>query len=296
VNIKQTLRKYTSTGKISPLDAEILLSYVIRKPKEYLFAHPEKELTETQETKIKKMMSRRYDGEPIAYLTNSREFYGLDFYVDKNVLIPRPETEILVEKILNQTQDAKCKIKNTNIFDIGTGTGNIIISIAKNIPDKISRKFSFHGIDISKKALQVARKNARKNKVDRKIEFTKSDLLEYLIKNKKTIENKNLIITANLPYVSPKLYDKYFQNLKFEPRTALVSDDNGLRHYKDLLKQIKESLLIDHCLLTIVLEISPEQKKPISRLILRIFPDAKIDFYKDLAGKIRIAEISCIRN
>jgi release factor glutamine methyltransferase len=298
VNIQQTLRKYISNDKISPLDAEILLSYALRKSREYLLAHPEKELAKKQETEIKKLMRRRYAGEPIAYLTSSKEFFGLDFYVDENTLIPRPETEILVEQILNHIQNKKHGLSNTNIVDVGTGSGNIIISIAKNIPRNISRKFSFYGIDISGNALRVAKKNAKKHRVDRKIKFAKSNILEYFIKNKKIIENKNLIITANLPYISPALYKKHLTGLLYEPRKALISKNKGLWHYEKLLCEIKRSFVTHQCPLFIALEISPEQKKPILRLIINKLTGAKVCFHKDLAGKDRLAEISfaCIRD
>jgi len=292
MNIQQALRKYTFSSRISPLEAEVLLSFIIKKPKEYLFAHPKRELTKIQQFKTKKMMTRRNAGEPIAYLINSKEFYGLDFYVNQNVLIPRPETEILVENTLSCIQSARYEKGNLNIIDIGTGSGNIIVSIVKNIPDKVCRKFSFYGIDISKKALRVAKKNSKKHHTDKKIKFIHSDLLDYFLDRKNKIRNKHLIITANLPYVSRKIYAKYIPNLKFEPKAALVSDDNGLKHYKKLLKQIKELMRTYNCsLITVLLEISPEQKKPVLRLIGENFPSSAVIFEKDLAGKNRIAKI-----
>jgi release factor glutamine methyltransferase len=298
VNIKQALQKYISPNKISPLDAEILLSFVLRKTKEFILTHPEQELTKKQEAEIKKLMIRRKSGEPIAYLTNSKEFYGLDFYVDKYVLIPRPETETLVERIFNRVLNTKSQTLSTSIIDIGTGSGNIIISIAKNIPAKISRKFSFYGIDISEKALGVAKRNAEKNKVAKKIKFRKSDLLDHFLSSKNKIKNKKIIITANLPYVSSALYKKNIAGLRYEPKAALISKRNGLGHYIRLFKEIKNIIRVTNCqlLITILIEISPEQKKPILKLILKKLPDAKVDFHKDFAGKIRIGEISLIKN
>jgi len=285
-----------STYKISPLDAEILLSHTLRKSKEFLFTHTEKKLTKTQTEKMKSLFARRSGGEPIAYITSQKEFYGLDFFVDKNVLIPRPETEIMTEKILNRIRDTGYEIRDTNIIDIGTGSGNIIISIAKNIPDKIFQKFSFYGVDISKKSLQTAKKNARKNNVGGKIKFIRSDLLEYFIKHKKIFGKNNCIIAANLPYVSPSLYKKYSAGLYHEPKTALISKMNGLGHYIRLFSEIKNIIQIANCrsLISLFIEISPEQKKPISRLISGKFPGAKINFHKDFAGKNRIAEISFV--
>ncbi|MDD3487131.1 MAG: peptide chain release factor N(5)-glutamine methyltransferase [Candidatus Moranbacteria bacterium] len=284
MTIRESLAKYAFANKISPLDAEILLSLALKKPKEYIIAHPEKKLTRLQEKKYQHFTNRRLAGEPVAYIAGRKEFFGLDFEVDKHVLIPRPETELVVERVLDKMQNAKCKIPDA-IIDVGTGSGNIIIALAKNVKNK---KINFYALDISKDALSVAKKNAKKNKAAKKIKFIQSYLLDYFLKQK-NLSSKNIFIIANLPYVSKENYKANFKNLKFEPSSALVSGKDGLHHYKKLFGQIKNSLpSVDHC--SLFIEISPEQKPEILREIKSLFPSAKPRFSKDLAGKWRIVE------
>jgi len=207
--------------KTTALDAEVLLSHTLNKPKSFLYTYPEKKLTQAQVRKYKSLISRRAKHEPVAYITGHKEFYGLDFYVNQHTLIPRPETEALVEKI----------IKNKDIHsiaDIGTGSGCIAIALAKNNP-----KLNIYAIDISSKALTVARKNAKAHKV-KNITFKQGNLLE-------PIKNIKLdAIVANLPYLSEKVYKKNYQHLKYEPKQALYAGKDGLDYYKKLLKQINK--------------------------------------------------------
>lgn len=282
MTIQEILRKTYTEYKISPLDAEILLSLALTKPREYILAHPENKISPTQIKKYCSFAKRRSAGEPTAYIVGKKEFFGLDFIVNKNILIPRPETELLVELALQEIHDTKYNA----IIDVGTGSGNIIVSIAKNVPAKRKNKINFFAIDISKKSLQVAKANARKNKVEKKIKFTQSDMLEYFLKNK--IEFENILIIANLPYVSPEIFQKNKSNLKFEPKTALLSQNNGLAHYINLFEQIR-LLITGHC--SLIIEISPEQKPEIGHIIKKYLPKSKVKFFKDLAGKWRMAEI-----
>jgi len=286
MTIREILEKTYSKYKLSPLDAGILLSLAIKRPREYILAHPEKKLTALQTKKFLLFAKRRSAGEPVAYITRKKEFFGLEFLVNKNVLIPRPETEMLIEETLKKIQDTRYKIPNT-IFDVGTGSGNIIISIAKNIPDKIKRKINFFAIDISKESLRVAKANAKRYKLNKKIKFVQSDLLEYFVKRKTKLEN--ILIIANLPYVSKNIYKKNKNNLKYEPKNALISKNKGLDHYLRLFKQTR-LLFIVHC--SLFIEFSPEQKPQIGRIIKKYWPKAKISFFRDLAGKWRVASIS----
>jgi len=282
MTIQEILHKTYSAYKLSPLDAGILLSLVITKPKEFILAHPEKKLAPAQIKKYFSFAKRRAKGEPIAYITGKKEFFELDFVVNKNVLIPRPETELLVEFALEKIQAKKYDA----VIDVGTGSGSIIISIAKNIPEKIRKKIKFFAVDISKESLQVAKSNAKRYKMDGKINFVQSNLLEYYLNNK--IAQKNILVIANLPYVSPEIYQKNKNNLRFEPKSALVSRQKGLSHYKKLLAQVN-LLITDHC--SLFIEISPEQKPEIGRIIKEYLPKARARFLKDLAGKWRIMGI-----
>ncbi|HLP47857.1 MAG TPA: peptide chain release factor N(5)-glutamine methyltransferase, partial [Candidatus Kapabacteria bacterium] len=253
---------------------------------EYLLAHPEIELTKAQYEKFASFAERRSAGEPVAYIVGKKEFYNLEFIVDKNVLIPRPETELLVDNVVKNIQVTRYQIPDT-IIDVGTGSGNVIVSIAKFLPAKIKNKMKFFAFDISKESLGVAKENAKKHRVEKKIKFIQSDLLEYFFKNKK--ELKNIFVIANLPYISPKIYQSNKNNLKYEPKQALVSSDKGLSHYNKLFEQVR-LLFKDRCSLNI--EISPEQKPEISRILKDFFPKSRLMFHRDLAGKWRVAEAS----
>jgi release factor glutamine methyltransferase len=301
MTIEEILKKTYLEYKLSPLDSGILLSLAINRPKEYILAHPEKKLMRSQEKKFIDFARRRSADEPIAYISEKKEFFGLDFIVNKNVLIPRPETELLVEYALEKIsrrsrtpprrwQNTKYKMPNT-IIDVGTGSGNIIISIAKNVPDRIRNKINFFAIDISKEALRVAKKNAKRYKLDRKIKFVQSDLLEYFLKNKIKVEN--VLVIANLPYVSAEIYEKNKNNLKHEPKKALVSNTSGLHHYTRLIREISE-INKKYCMLHVscFVEFSPEQESEIGRIIKKYLPKSKVKFFKDLAGKWRMAALS----
>ncbi len=284
MNIQQIIKN----SRLSPLDAELLLSLALDKPREFLFSHPERELSFAQIAKFNKLAKRRLNGEPIAYISGKKEFYGLDFFVNKNVLIPRPETELLVEKALNRTLSPKCNAPDT-IIDVGTGSGNIIISVAKNIPIYKRKRKTFYATDISDKALNIAKKNASKHRIRRHIKFLKSDLLEFVFDSQNSMGN--ILLIANLPYVSKKIYKKNKVALKYEPKTALISRENGLHHYSNLFKQIKKISASSIFGAVYLLEISPEQRNGAKIFAKRYFPGSKIKFHKDLSGKDRVFEM-----
>lgn len=265
------------------LEAEILLSVVLKKPREFLPAHGEKKLTDGQIAKFKSLISHRLKGEPIAYLTGHKEFYGLDFKVNENVLIPRPETELMVEEALKLVTHIPQPI---TLIDVGTGSGCVIIALAKqNINGKL------FAIDISAKALTVAKQNARTHNVHKKIKFLKGDLLSPLIHNSvfKTADS-DLIITANLPYGWKAWKNNTSVDsigLKFEPEIALYTGKHGLELYKKLFKQIKKLLIAGYALC----EIDPRQTAKIKQLVKRELPEANCQIKKDLSGLNRLAII-----
>lgn len=269
---------------VSPtLDAEILLAFTLKKPKEFLFTHPEKKLATGQFNKFKKLISRRAKHEPVAYLTSHKSFYGLDFFVDKNVLIPRPDTEILVEETIKQL-NSQFSILNSAVVDVGTGSGAVAISLAKNLPGA-----KIFATEISPNTLAVARKNARHHKVA--VTFLRGNLLEPLLKRIMNYESRimELIVVANLPYLVTKQWQKTQPEVKkYEPRQALDGGKDGLRYYKQLLQQIKKIATSYKLQVTNLLEIDPSQTKPISKLIHASFPAAKIQIKKDLAERDRI--------
>lgn len=277
MQIRDILTKYHK--KLDYLDLELLIAETIHKSREFVLARPEYLINSLKIENLKLKISRRMRGEPLSYILGHKEFFGLDFQVNKDILIPRPETELLVEEVL------KLKPQDKIIADIGTGSGNIIISLAKNL--KV--KNNFIATDISGKALKIAKSNAKKHGVDKKIKFFRGSLLNPIIGNwKLEIGNSRMIILANLPYLAPKIYASTPVSVKkYEPRSALYSSEYGLAHYKELLQQIK-SLVADYRLsVTIFFEISPEQKPKIGKLAEKYFSNAKISFQKDLAGKWR---------
>ncbi len=274
-------------------EVEILLAHILQKPREFVLAHPEQKIIKTKKQKIIKIIKERSKGVPMAYLTGHKEFFGLDFLVNKNVLIPRPDTELMVEEVLKEIKTTNYRL--LTIVDIGTGSGCIPISITKTLHNSSPYKgevgggFAVFAIDISPQALTVARKNARLNKT--KIKFLQGNLLEPFSKSYKLkAKSYQLIITANLPYLTPKQI-KQESSIQHEPRLALVAGLDGLKYYRKLLKQIR-LLTIDYRLSTIVyLEIDPSQTSSIKSLIKKTLPQAKIEIKKDLAKKDRLVII-----
>jgi len=284
--ISDIFKKYYR--KLDCLDLELLVAHCIEKPREFVLAHPECKLHRTQNVKLEALIKRRLKHEPIAYILEEKEFYGLPFKVNKATLIPRPETELIVEKFLSLNP------KNSNIIDIGTGSGNIIISLAYSMKHVTCNKF--YGIDINTNALKVAKQNAKLNGVEKKIKFIKGDTLSPVISNPQSVigKSKKLIIIANLPYLSKKIYDATMPDVKkFEPKSALYSAEEGLAHYQKLFEQVKKIQDTRYkTQTTIFLEFSPEQNKNLEKMVKNFFPKAKTTFYKDLASKWRILEIT----
>ncbi|OGD65613.1 protein-(glutamine-N5) methyltransferase, release factor-specific [Candidatus Berkelbacteria bacterium RIFOXYA2_FULL_43_10] len=265
------------------LDAKVLLANVIDQDDTALFKSSDAPLTNSQYSKYLRHIKRRARGEPVAYITHQKEFYGYNFYINNNVLIPRPETELLVEEAIKFIKSKVYKVESSlNIIDIGTGSGCIIISIIKAISD-IDKRLSvddvrFSATDISKKAIYVAKINTRKHGVVDKIKFYRSDLFS----NKKMLKKYDIII-ANLPYV-PK---SNIKNLP-DPNLALDGGGDGTDIIKNFLDQAKTRLNNDG---VILLEIGFNQAKDIREYAKKIMPKSKIQVIKDLAGLDRVIKI-----
>lgn len=254
------------------LDAEVILSFVLNKPKEYLFAHPKNQLTTRQLVKFKKFVRRRCRLEPVAYLTGTKEFYGLDFFINKNVLIPRPETELLIEEVIKYINKLPTTNYKLTIADIGTGSGCIAITLKKLFPNT-----EMNAVDLSAPALATARRNARFHKV--KIKFYRGRLLAPLSGRPPDI------IVANLPYlVSDYKNSSNFSSLKYEPRIALDGGRTGLEIYEKLFCQIKKSSMPK----AIFCEIGPAYQKKLKKIINNYFPDSSVEIKPDLAGLPRL--------
>ena len=179
--IKDIIQKYSQTLKKSNiesflLDAELLLAYVLEVEKNYIILNPDIEINVKQEKAFQKLIARRANHEPLQYIINKAHFYGIEFYVDKNVLIPRPDTEILIETILKIAQPTK----KYNILDIGTGSGCIAIALAKHLPNS-----NITAIDVSQAALKIAKINAQSNNI------TNINFLHHDIKKEFSQENSS---------------------------------------------------------------------------------------------------------
>jgi release factor glutamine methyltransferase len=273
MTISQALRKYHK------IEIELLLMHVLRRPKEFLFMCPAHELTQKQEHELTRMVEGRLKGEPMAYILGYKDFYGLRFKVNKNVLIPRPETEELVQKVLS----AKCLVKNKKIriLDVGTGSGCIAIALAKKLQAK-SYKLEITATDISKKALAVAKENAKIHKV--KIKFIHSNILE-------NVRMSFDIIIANLPYGWSEWKNNTSTEtagLKCEPKNSLFTKEKGLFLIKRLLSQIAKQERKPKC---IFLEFDPRQKYHLSKIINKYLPKAGAKYFRDLNNLWRVAEI-----
>ena len=167
MQIKELLQK--NKNKLVSSELDNLLALALHKSKNYIYKHPDKILSRSSIQAFNKLLNKKLDNQPMAYLAGSKEFFGLKFLVNKNVLVPRPDSEVLVEQALKYLK--KLGINQASIIDIGTGSGCLITSVAKN-----ASKHNFYASDISSPALKIAKTNARKNKV--KINFIKSNLLK----------------------------------------------------------------------------------------------------------------------
>ncbi len=272
--------------QVPQLDFDILLAFSIGKPKEFLYIHPEYPISIIQYLRFRWFINRYKKGYSVAAITKHKEFYGLDFYVNKNVLIPRPDTERLVASATRIMND-ELRIKNDKVIliDVGTGSGCIPISILKNLIEPITT----YSTDISRSALRVAKKNAVKHNV--KINFLHGNLLEPLIHHSSFIlPTSTLVVTANLPYLTEKQF-RDEPSIQREPKHALVADKNGLALYEELLQQIKSLFLIHHSSSLILFEIDPSQTEEISKIIKQYLPNSTIEIKKDLSGLDRLIKI-----
>ncbi|MCI6737271.1 MAG: peptide chain release factor N(5)-glutamine methyltransferase [Intestinibacter sp.] len=234
MTIKEIIIKYCreleNISDTPRLDVELLLKRALGDVDSmYIRMYLDKELSEDQEKYFLEMMKDRLNQRPIAYILGNREFMGLDFFVKEGVLIPRPDTETLVEEIINI-----CNNKTgLNILDIGTGSGAITVSLAKYLD-----KSHIVSVDISDIALEIASKNAVSNKVDERIDFIKSDVFSNVSR-----ENKFDIIVSNPPYIKKSDIDGLDRQVKdFEPYNALEGGEDGLDFYRKITRESREFL------------------------------------------------------
>ena len=281
--------------EINPLDKDLIISHVTGKSREFLISHPEFKIGRIENWKIKRLFKKRAKGVPLAHLTGHKELFGLYFAVNKHTLIPRPDTELMVELALSHITYHISRNKPVTIIDVGAGSGCIPISIAKNIcKSELSGNQNIIATDISRGALRVAKKNAKKHNAP--VTFLHGNLIDPVMESSELrTPNSELLITANLPYLT----EEQFQNepsIKHEPKSALVADKAGLALYEELLKQIAQITKTYNLKPITYLEIDPSQTMPISNMAKTLLPNCTVTIHQDLAGLDRVVEISIPKN
>jgi release factor glutamine methyltransferase len=265
-DLRKCFSKYSDTWY---LDALVLLAELTNKPRAWILGHPESHLPVSQYKNLIKAKTEIEAGIPLPYILGKWEFYGLDFFVTSEVLIPRPETELLIDIALSLLA------KRTGIHtlaDVGTGSGIIAVVLAATFPD-----IQIIATDISSKALQVARSNTIAHQVDSQIDFIQADLLP-------TTSQPFDMICANLPYIPTDLLHTLDVYQK-EPVTALDGGKNGLLLIKGLITQAKTMLASSGILL---IEIEASQGQAVTNIAQQSFHQANIHIEKDLAGRDRL--------
>lgn len=266
------------TSDTPDLDASVLLAHILDKPRTWVMAHPELTLTLDQQKQLEDSLARLENGEPFPYVLGHWEFFGLDLEVTPDVLIPRPETELLVEKAIAWLQESPVR---KTVADVGTGSGAIAIALAANVRD-----IHVLATDISFSALEVAHRNARKHSLTRQIDFVQCDLLPPHIDPLATEYHFDLIC-ANLPYIPTETL-RALPIYGREPALALDGGADGLDIIRKLL-HIAPKWLAPNGL--ILLEIEATRGVQTVSLAYDLFSQAEIHLHRDLAGRDRLLEI-----
>jgi release factor glutamine methyltransferase len=255
------------------LDAEVILSHILGKERMYLHLNRDKVLNEAQINDFFLMIDRRKNREPVQYIVGSQEFMGLDFQVKKGILVPRGDTEILVEETLKLME----KIQHPIVVDVGCGSGAISVSIAKFKEDS-----KVYALDIENTPIEITRINAGKNDVGNRVKVIKSDMLEELDKD---LEGNVDVIISNPPYIKDSVIPGLMEEVKdFEPYSALSGGEDGLFFYREITKQSLKFLKKDGI---IAYEIGHDQREDVAT-ILRDNGFYGIMCIKDFAGHDRV--------
>ena len=273
MTIKQAITKgmimLKSNNVESPkLKARLLLQYVLDKPRQYIIVYDNKEIDKQQQWQYFVNIEKLTKGVPLQHITHRQEFMKMDFFVDENVLIPRPDTEILVEEVIKIAQ----KYNSPRILDLCTGSGAIAISLKKFVPNA-----DITAVDISEKALEIAQRNAKK--LETKINFLKSDLFDKL-------DNKKFdIIVSNPPYIRKDEIKKLSEEVQKEPKIALDGGEDGLDFYRIITEQAINYLKTGSFL---CFEIGYNQKNDVIKIIEDEQNYKNTYCKKDLYGNDRI--------
>ena len=254
MTIKETLRKgmiQLKTENVTEpnLKARLIMQYILNKPRQYLIIYDNQVLTLRQEVNYFKAIKRLINGEPIQHITHQQEFMKLNFFVNEDVLIPRPDTEILVEEVIKIAR----KINAKKILEMCTGSGAIAVSLAKYLDN-----VEITAVDISEKSLDVAKTNAKNNEIENKITFIESNLFENIVNEKYDI------IVSNPPYIRKDVIKTLTKEVQKEPKIALDGGYDGLDFYRKITHQSEEYLKFNGYL---CFEIGYDQKKDVIKII-----------------------------
>lgn len=255
----------------SRLEAEILLRHVLKIDRATMFSNLENILDSKQENDIAELVQRRLANEPLSYITGTREFYSLDFQITSAVLIPRQETETLVDEVIKIAKENPLKI-----VDVGTGSGAIAIALAVNLP-----LAKIIATDISVDALHVAESNTKMNEVFSRINLKQGNLLDVL-------DEKVDVIVSNPPYIPSNQIEHLQPEVKKEPHIALDGGSDGLEYIRKLIGNCSEKLNNNG---HIFIEIDPSQSEEVLKIADTHFPDARTAIIKDLSQNNRVLSI-----
>jgi release factor glutamine methyltransferase len=260
------------------LQAELLLAHALETSRSMMLARLNESIAPDVAARYAASVARRAQHEPLAYIIGHQEFYGLDFIIDRRVLIPRHETETLVQLALERVRLRQ--IVSPVIVDVGTGSGALALTLAHHLPR--ARVFA---LDQSRDALDVARLNAKRLNVESRVEFLPSDLLDAL-------GDAFDLLVANLPYIPSTRFDQLPREIRaFEPRAALDGGEDGLVVMRRLLAQLESHAKRNAVAL---LEISEEQGNAVIEIARRILPGAVVTLHTDLEGLDRVMEIKML--
>jgi release factor glutamine methyltransferase len=255
------------------LDAEVLLAHLLGWSRARLLAESDLAVSPDIAARFEALLQRRENLEPVAYLLGTKEFFGLEFAVDARVLVPRPETELLVERALALAQGRPGPLQ---IADVGTGSGAIAVALAHHLPTA-----TIYALDISPAALDVAATNVARHQLEARVHLRQGDLLAAL-----PAGTRLDLLVSNPPYATPATVDANVP--RHEPHLALFAADDGLAIYRHLLEDAPAYLKPDAALL---LELGSGLSEAVSAIAQAAFPGAQLHLYPDLAGILRVLEV-----
>jgi len=275
--LREAAQRLAEAGCDQPrLEAEVLLAHALGVTRTYLLAHPERRLTPSELEDFQRLVARRREREPLAYIVGRREFYGLDLLVDRRVLVPRPETELVVDRVLEQARRRPIR----TVWDVGTGSGAVALALAHHLPDA-----RVVASDISAEALAVAAANRERLGLGGRVELVRADLLS-------AARGPLDAVVANLPYLSSEEYRAAMPEVsRYEPPLALDAGPTGLEVIARLLAQAAG---LEPMPAVLLLEIGAGQGQAAMALANRFLPGHRIALHRDLAGWDRVLELEAV--